>query len=70
VSGRPAGAGPRVVAAAIVGMLRWCAHEAVLDPDLGLDRIAVLAEHMVHAMMRDLDVATMDQITAAGTAGT
>jgi hypothetical protein len=28
----------------------------------------VLAEHMVYAMMRDLDVATMDQITAASTA--
>ena len=68
VSGRPAGGGPRVVAAAIVGMMRWCAHEAVIDPALGLDRIAVLAEHMVYAMMRDLDLATMDQITAAGTA--
>jgi AcrR family transcriptional regulator len=68
VSGRPAGAGPRVVAAAIVGMLRWCAHEAITDPALGLDRIAVLAEHMVYAMMRDLDVATMDQITAASIA--
>jgi hypothetical protein len=68
VSGRPAGAGPRVVAAAIVGMLRWCAHEAITEPALGLNRIAALAEHMVYAMMRDLDVATMDQITAAGTA--
>jgi AcrR family transcriptional regulator len=68
VSCRPAGAGPRVVAAALVGMLRWCAHEAITDPALGLDRIAVLAERMVYAMMRDLDVATMDQITAASIA--
>jgi AcrR family transcriptional regulator len=66
VSGQQAGAGPRVVAAAIVGMLRWCAHEAISDPALGLDRIAVLAEHMVYTMMRDLDVATMDEITTAG----
>jgi hypothetical protein len=49
-------------------MLRWCAHEAITDPALGLDRIAVLAERMVYAMMRDLDVATMDQITAASIA--
>jgi AcrR family transcriptional regulator len=69
VSGRPAGAGPRVVAAAIVGMLRWCAQQAISDPALGLDRIAVLCERMVYAMMRGLDVDTMDQITAAGTAG-
>jgi hypothetical protein len=68
VSGRPAGAGPRVVAAAIVGMLRWCAREAFSDQALKLDQVAVLAEHMVYAMMRDLDTATMDQITENGTA--
>jgi AcrR family transcriptional regulator len=70
MSGRPAGSsGPRVVAAAIVGLLRWCAREAIRHPELSVDAVAALSESLVYAMMRDLDVAAMDQVTAAAAPG-
>jgi AcrR family transcriptional regulator len=62
-SGRPAGTGPRVVAAAIVGMLRWCAREAIRDPDVDLSQIAALAESMVSGAVRGLDLDVMDSIS-------
>ena len=66
MSGRADGSsGPRVVAAAIVGLLRWCAREAIRHPELSMDAVAALSESMVYSMMRDLDVAAMDQVTAA-----
>jgi AcrR family transcriptional regulator len=65
MSGRPAGSsGPRVVAAAIVGLLRWCAREAIRDPRLDIDAVAALSESMVYSMMRALDAEVMDQVTA------
>lgn len=63
ISGRPEGAGPRVVAAAIVGMLRWCAREAIANPDVALDDVQGLAESMVGAAMRGLNVDMMDTIS-------
>jgi len=63
VSGRPAGTGPRVVAAAIVGMLRWCAREAIRHPAVDLDEIAALAESMVYAAVRGVDLDVMDGVS-------
>ena len=63
VSGRPAGTGPRVVAASIVGMLRWCAREAIRHPEVDIDAIAALAESMVAAAVRGLDLDVMDGIS-------
>jgi AcrR family transcriptional regulator len=69
MSGRADGSsGPRVVAAAIVGLLRWCAREAIRHPELDIDAIAALSESMVYSMMRDLDVGVMDRVTAAAAA--
>jgi AcrR family transcriptional regulator len=66
MSGRPGGSsGPRVVAAAIVGLLRWCAREAIRHPELDIDAVAALSESMVYSMMRDLDVEVMDRVTTA-----
>jgi AcrR family transcriptional regulator len=66
VSRRPVGTGPRVVAAAIVGMLRWCAREAIRDPGVDLGQIAALAESMVSAAVRGLDLDVMDSISRSG----
>jgi AcrR family transcriptional regulator len=66
VSGRPVGTGPRVVAAAIVGMLRWCAREAIRDPGVDLSQIAALTESMVSAAVRGLDLDVMDSISRSG----
>jgi AcrR family transcriptional regulator len=64
MSGRPEGSsGPQVVAAAIVGLLRWCAREAIRHPELDIDAVAALSESMVYSMMRGLDVEVMDQVT-------
>jgi AcrR family transcriptional regulator len=65
-SGRPPGAGPRVVAASIVGMLRWCAREAIRDDDVDLGLIAALAESMVSAAVRGVSLDVMDSISRAG----
>ncbi|GAA5198494.1 TetR/AcrR family transcriptional regulator [Rugosimonospora acidiphila] len=62
VSGRPAGPGPRVVAAMIVGMLRWCVREAVQHPGVDLDDAAALCESMVYNAMRGLDLELMDAL--------
>jgi AcrR family transcriptional regulator len=68
-SGRPAGGGgPRVVAAAIVGLLRWCAREAIRHPELDIDAVAALSESMVYSMVRDLDTGVMDRVTAVAAA--
>ena len=67
VSGRPPGTGPRVVAAAIVGMLRWCAREAIRHPDIDLDEIAALGESLVYAAMRGLDLEVMDNVSRSDT---
>lgn len=63
VSGRPAGTGPRVVAAALVGMLRWCAREAIRHPGVDLDEIAALGESLIYAAVRGLDLDIMDNIS-------
>ncbi len=60
--------GPRVVAAATVGLLRWCAREAIRHPELDIDAVAALSESMVYSMMRGLDIAAMDQVTATAAA--
>jgi AcrR family transcriptional regulator len=70
VSGHPDGAGPRVVAASLVGMLRWAASEAIRHPELDLQQVSDLLENMVYSMMRGLDVAAMDGISMAVTPGT
>ncbi|WP_203918037.1 TetR/AcrR family transcriptional regulator [Rugosimonospora africana] len=64
VSGRPAGPGPRIVAAMIVGMLRWCVREAVAHPGVDLDDAAALCESMVYRAVRGLDLALMDAVGA------
>ncbi|HVV25040.1 MAG TPA: TetR/AcrR family transcriptional regulator [Pseudonocardiaceae bacterium] len=63
VSGREPGAGPRLVAAMIVGMLRWCVQEAMRQPDTDLAAAAALCESMVHAAVTRLDLDLMDAIT-------
>lgn len=63
VSGRPLGAGPRVVAAMIVGMLRSCAQEAIARPGTSLDDAAALCESMLYRSMISLDVGLMDTIS-------
>lgn len=63
VSGRPKGAGPRVVAAMIVGMVRWCVREAVQRPGTDVDTAAQLCESMLYQCMTRLDVDLMDTIT-------
>lgn len=66
MTGRAEGSsGPRAVAAAIVGLLRWCAREAIRHPELDIDAVAALSESMVYSMLRGLDVEAMDQVTAA-----
>lgn len=62
-SGRPLGAGPRVVAAMIVGMLRWCAQQAIERPDTNLDDAAALCESMLYRSMTSLDLDLMDTIS-------
>jgi AcrR family transcriptional regulator len=70
MSGRPRGSsGPRVVAAAIVGLLRWCAREAIRHPELDIATVAALSESMIYSMMRGLDIGAMDQVTAAAALG-
>lgn len=63
VSRRPVGAGPRIVAASIVGMLRWCAREAIREPGVDIQEVAALAESLVYDAMRGLDIDQMDGIT-------
>jgi AcrR family transcriptional regulator len=63
VSGRPDGAGPRVVAAMIVGMLRWCAQEALQRSDTNLDDAAALCESMLYQAMVGLDLGLMDAVS-------
>lgn len=67
VTGRPAGAGPRIVAASIVGLLRWCAREAIRQPGVDIGEVAALAESMVYDAMRGLDIDVMDSISRSGT---
>ncbi|MGH3273992.1 MAG: TetR/AcrR family transcriptional regulator [Streptosporangiaceae bacterium] len=63
LSGRPEGLGPRVVAAAIVGLLRWCAREAIRHPDVCLDDVQALCESMVSVAMHGLSLDVMDRIS-------
>lgn len=63
VSGRPVGAGPRIVAASIVGMLRWCAREAIRQPGVDIREVAALAESLVYDAMLGLNVDVMDSIS-------
>lgn len=62
VTGREAGPGPRVVAAMIVGMMRWCAREAIQRPEVDLDDAAALCESLVYTAVRGLDLDLMDAI--------
>jgi AcrR family transcriptional regulator len=68
VTGRPVDTGSLVVAASVVGMLRWCAREAVRHPDVDLIEVATLAESMVYGAMRGLDLGVMDSISQPGNA--
>lgn len=63
VTGRPAGAGPRLVAAMIVGMLRWCVQEAIERPDTDLDDAAALCESMLYDAVVGLDLRLMDRVS-------
>jgi AcrR family transcriptional regulator len=63
LSGRPEGLGPRVVAATIVGMLRWCAREAIRHPEVSLDDVQALCESMVSSSMHGLNLEIMDHIS-------
>lgn len=63
LSGRPEGLGPRLVAAAIVGLLRWSAREAIKHPDVSLDDVQALCESMVSAAMHGLNLDVMDHIS-------
>jgi AcrR family transcriptional regulator len=63
VSGRPPGPGPRVVAAMIVGMLRWCVQEALADPDTNLDDAAALCESMLYQVTVGLDLGLMGAVS-------
>jgi AcrR family transcriptional regulator len=65
ISGRPEGSGPRLVAAMIVGAHRWCAREAVRDPDLRVDDAAALCESFLHGALRNLDADLMDALAPA-----
>ena len=69
VSGRPPGPGPRVVAAMISGMMRWCAREAIQRPDVDLHDAAVLCESFVYTAVRGLDLELMDAIGRPATTG-
>ena len=55
VSGREVGAGGRLVAAMIAGMLTWCAREAVAC-GAELAAASALCESFLHAALRRLDV--------------
>jgi AcrR family transcriptional regulator len=63
VSGRRAGAGPRLVAAMIVGMFRWCAQEALARPNTDLANAAALCESMLYPAITRLDADLMDTVT-------
>jgi AcrR family transcriptional regulator len=63
VSGRQPGAGPRLVAAMIVGMLRWCVQEAMRRPGTDLAAAAALCESMLYQAVTGLDLDLMDTIT-------
>jgi AcrR family transcriptional regulator len=63
LSGRPAGLGPRVVAASIVGLLRWSAREAIRHPEISLDDVQALCESMVSSAMHGLNLDIMDDIS-------
>ena len=63
LSGRPEGLGPRVVAATIVGMLRWSAREAIRHPEVSLDDVQALCESMVSSAMHGLNLENMDHIS-------
>jgi AcrR family transcriptional regulator len=63
LSGRPAGLGPRVVAASIVGLLRWSAREAIRHPEVSLDDVQALCESMVSSAMHGLNLDVMDNIS-------
>lgn len=63
VSGKPAGAGPRVVSAMIVGMVRWCVRETVQHPETSFEDAAALCEAMLYECMVRLDSDLMDVIT-------
>jgi AcrR family transcriptional regulator len=62
VTGRPVGPGPRLVAAMIVGLMRWCAREATRGPGVDFDAAAALCESMVYDAVRGLDLDLMDAI--------
>lgn len=63
VSGKPKGAGPRMVAAMIVGMVRWCVRETVVHQETDVDSAAALCEDMLYQCMVHLDVDMMETIT-------
>lgn len=63
LSGRPEGLGPRIVAAAVVGTLRWLAREAIRHPEVSLDDVQALAESLVSASMHGLNLDVMDSIS-------
>lgn len=69
ISGRPGGPGPRIVAAMIVGMMRWCAREAIQRPEVDLDDAAALCESMVYTAVRSLDLDLMDAIGVSSKSG-
>jgi AcrR family transcriptional regulator len=61
VSGRATGAGERLVAAMIAGMLTWCAREAV-GSGVELDAACALCESYLYTALRTLD---LDLVEAA-----
>jgi AcrR family transcriptional regulator len=63
VSGRPNGAGPRMVASMIVGMMRWCAQEAIRQPGTNLDDAAALCDSMLYQAMISLDLDLMETVS-------
>ena len=69
LSGQPAGLGPRVVAAAIVGLLRWSAREAIRHPEISLDDVQALCESMISSAMHGLNLDVMDDISKKADAG-
>jgi AcrR family transcriptional regulator len=69
LSGRPVGSGPRVVAAAIVGLLRWSAREAIRHPEISLDDVQAMCESMVSSAMHGLNLDLMDDISKKADTG-
>jgi AcrR family transcriptional regulator len=62
ISGRPEGAGPRLVAAMIVGAHKWCAREAVRNPETSIDAAAALCESFLYGALRNLDADLMEAL--------